>query len=189
MSIIIFLVQLAILAILLVLFSGVEKEFTTAIDGGFSEYATNHPTRSLLTVTIWGLLVLTLSIMAGFLEPIERIALFNQRKLGVLEHDLWFDAFMAAPQRNGFSRCYVRAWHKDGACYAGWLETFELTSEDEKHRFFWLLEAQRWKTHDEANAGEPGEFIQGVVLQSNDIESIDIWWGDGPGSSTYRDDL
>lgn len=179
-SVVIFFAQLAILAILISLSGDIREEFAHVSVVGVGPYFSAHPTRSVLAVLIWGIGVLALSIAAGFLDPVERIALLNQRKLGVLSHDLWYDFFEEAPQRHGFTRSYVRTWHKNGICYAGWLETFELTNVEEKTRFFWLINAQRWATRADAEEGEPGEPVQGVLLNSDDIESIDVWWGDGP---------
>ena len=181
-SSLVFLAELALVALLRVIFAPIQTDIDLILRSGLGAYALIHPVRLVGAVVMWGLLSLGLSLVMGFVHPIEWIASRNRSKAARVSFgpDIWYDIFEAAPQRHGVTRSYVRAWLKSGACYAGWLETFELPDQDREQRYFWLIDVRRWHTYSEVERGDPGERMQAVLLSSDDIQSMDAWWADRP---------
>ncbi len=181
-SSLVFLFELVLIALLRVIFSPIQSDIDLMLRSGLTAYALIHPVRLVGLVVGWGVLSLGLSLVMGFFHPIEWVASRNRRKVARVSFgpDIWYDIFEAAPQRHGVSRSYVRAWLKSGACYAGWLETFELPDQEHEHRYLWLIDVRRWHTYTEVERGDPGERMQAVLLNSEDIHSIDAWWADRP---------
>ena len=181
-SSLVFLFELTLVALLRVVFTPIQTDIDLILTSGLRAYALLHPVRLVGAVVLWGLMSLALSLVMGFVHPIEWIAARNRRKVTRVSYgpDIWYNIFEAAPQRHGVSRSYVRAWLKSGACYAGWLETFELPDQDDDRRYFWLIDVRRWHTYTEVERGDPGERVQAVLLNSDDILSIDAWWADRP---------
>jgi hypothetical protein len=179
-SSLVFLLELALILLLRVLFAPIQLDIDLILRSGLRAYALIHPVRLVGVVVIWGILSLSLSLVMGFVHPIEWIAARNRRKITRVAYgpDIWYDIFEAAPQRHGVARSYVRAWLRSGACYAGWLESFEVPDQDKEYRYFWLIDVRRWHTYTEVERGDPGERMQAVLLNSEDIQSMDAWWAD-----------
>lgn len=127
--------------------------------------------------------------MAGYSDPLYKVSTieFHKKrdvKLPIPRNiDIWYDALENARVLNERSRTYVRVWLKSGMCYEGWMEGFQFEQLESQDRAFWLIGAKRWSTHEDRLADKPYELTNGVLLQSSQVLSIDIWWTDPPSST------
>src|SRR5271157_1053231 len=175
-SVPIFLLQFGIVVTLVTLIKPLNNEFNLILQMGISKYALLKPFNTAIYIFVWVLLSLTISVVYGFADPIDRLVERNLRRSGVYPNDLWFSVLEDEPKKKGFSRCYSRVWLKSGVCYAGYVHRLDSNEDNEECRYLFLENCKRWPTYAEAQKRRPAEAVNSVLLSSIDIDSIDVWW-------------
>jgi hypothetical protein len=180
------LVQIVMLVLASLVWDNVLRDISSIAQNGFLAYIANHPLRSQFVILFWIISACIIAILAGFVGYFKLFSNVqwlpdNLKDIPPNSHvAVWWDALMDAPLRNEKQQSLVRVWLKSGVCYEGWMENFELPNNTYEDHSFWLIDVLRYKTREEAESGSTNDHMAAVLLNTREVESIDIWWGDGP---------
>jgi hypothetical protein len=174
-SIPIFLTQLFVLLLLNYLIKPFRDQVNLFIQIGLLQYITINSILFGTFLLSWGLFTLILSIIFGFIDPIEGIADRNRKRYGISPVDFWLKVLQIVPAQNS-AKVYARVWLKSGACYAGDIGALGIPNEKDNCRYFYLTNAVRWYSISDAQRKKQPERMAGVLLKSDDINSMDVYW-------------